>query len=165
MDIYKQMINPEASEHKMVVVGRTVALLSMVVAVIVAKPLLGDLDQAFQYIQEFTGFFTPGIVVIFLLGFFWKKTTATAALAAALGSFFFSLFFFVFWESLPFMDRVGLVFLLCLLLAAVITLVSGGKEQEKAVHLEGLEFKTENSFNIATVGIIIMLVALYTVWW
>lgn len=165
IDIYKQLINPQASEHKMVVVGRSVALVAMIIAVIVAKPLLGNLDQAFQYIQEFTGFFTPGIVVIFLLGFFWKKATATAALSAALGSFFFSLFFFCFWEALPFMDRVGLVFLLCFLLAVIITFASGGKEQEKAVHLDGIEFKTETGFNIASLGVVLILIALYSAWW
>lgn len=165
MDIYKQMINPEASEHKMVVVGRTVALLSMVVAVIVAKPLLGDLDQAFQYIQEFTGFFTPGIVVIFLLGFFWKKATATSALVAAISSAALSLALKLLWPELPFMDRVGLVFLLCTALAVVVTLLGGGKEQSNAVELDGLNFKTQASFNVATIGILILLIALYTVWW
>ena len=165
MDIYKQMINREASEKKTVLIGRSVALLSMIVAVIVAKPLLGQLDQAFQYIQEFTGFFTPGIVVIFLLGFFWKKTTATAALVAAVSSAVLSFLFKMVWPELPFMDRVGLVFLLCVAIAVVISLMTGGKDQPNAVELRGIEFKTHGGFNIAALGIIIILIALYTVWW
>lgn len=165
IDIYKQLINPNASEHKTVVVGRTVALVSMVIAVIVAKPLLGNLDQAFQYIQEFTGFFTPGIVVIFLLGFFWKKATATSALIAAVSSALLSLILKLCWPELPFMDRVGLVFLLCTALAVIVTLIGGGKEQPNAIKLDGINFKTQTSFNIATLGILILLVALYTIWW
>jgi L-arabinonolactonase len=83
----------------------------------VAKPLLGGFDQAFQYIQEFTGFFTPGICVIFLLGMFWKRCTTTGALVAAIASVFLSTLFKLAWPSLPFMDRVGIVFLACLVIA------------------------------------------------
>lgn len=165
MDIYKQLINPNASDKKTVFVGRSVALLSMIVAVIVAKPLLGNLDQAFQYIQEFTGFFTPGIVVIFLLGFFWKKATASSALAAALGSFILSTLFYFLWPELPFMDRVGLVFILCAMLAVIISLLAGGKDQEKAVDLKGIEFNTQPSFNLAAAGVVMILIALYAAWW
>jgi SSS family solute:Na+ symporter len=71
---------------------------ALIVAMICAKPLLGNFDQAFQFIQEFTGFFTPGIVVIFLLGMFWKKMNATGAIAAALGSAVLS---FVFYKWVP----------------------------------------------------------------
>src|SRR5690606_29991855 len=123
-----------------VFIGRSVALLSMVIAVIVAKPLLGNLDQAFQYIQEFTGFFTPGIVVIFLLGFFWKKATASSALAAALVSVILSTLFYVLWPEVPLMDRVGLVFILCTEVATMFSLLTGGKDQEKASDLTGIEF-------------------------
>ena len=158
MDIYKQLINPQAS-------GRTVALVAMVIAVVVAKPLLGNLDQAFQYIQEFTGFFTPGIVVIFLLGFFWKKATATSALVAAISSAVLSLLFKLMWPELPFMDRVGLVFLLCTALAVVITLIGGGKTQTNAVELRGINFKTEAGFNLAALGVVLILIALYAAWW
>lgn len=165
MDIYRQIIDRNASEKKTVVIGRAVAILSMIIAVIIAQPLLGNLPQAFQFIQTFTGFFTPGIVVIFLLGFFWKKTTGTAALVAAVGSFVLSALFHFFWPSLPFIDRVGVVFILCILLAVIISLASGGKVQEKAVELQGIEFKTETSFNIAALGVILILIALYTAWW
>lgn len=165
MDIYKQLINREASEHKTVVIGRTVAVIAMIIAVVVAKPLLGQLDQAFQYIQEFTGFFTPGIVVIFLLGFFWKKATATSALVAAISSAVLSLLLKLVWPELPFMDRVGLVFLLCAGLAVLVTLVSGGKEQANAIHLHDINFKTTGGFNLAALGVVIILVALYAAWW
>ncbi|HEY6048345.1 MAG TPA: sodium/solute symporter, partial [Sphingomicrobium sp.] len=67
-------------ERHLVLVGRIVAVAAIVIALIVVRPLLGQSDQAFQYIQEFTGFFTPGITVIFLLGLFWKRATEAGAI-------------------------------------------------------------------------------------
>ena len=96
-----------------VTLGRLVAMVAMGIAMVAAKPLLGNFEQAFQYIQEFTGFFTPGIVAIFMLGLFWSRTTATAALLSAVGSAALSLLLKLYWPDLPFMDRVGLVFILC----------------------------------------------------
>ncbi|MCQ7044137.1 sodium/glucose cotransporter, partial [Escherichia coli] len=84
------------------------------------RPLLGQFDQAFQYIQEFTGFFTPGICVIFLLGMFWKRTTTAAALIAAIGSAVLSLALKLWWPALPFMDRVGMVFVITAVLAVMV---------------------------------------------
>jgi SSS family solute:Na+ symporter len=165
VDIYQKLINPNASETRSVWVGRTAAATAMVTAVIVARPLLGKMDQAFQYIQEFTGFFTPGIVAIFLLGFFWKKATALSALVAAIGSAVLSLAFFLWWPSLPFMDRVGLVFLICIGLAVVITLLSGTHDQEKAVDLEEIDFSTTTGYNLASLGLVLVLIALYAAWW
>ena len=70
LDIAPTMMASASLEGRRVVIGRTVSVAAMAIAMMAAKPLLGDFDQAFQYIQEFTGFFTPGIVVIFLLGMF-----------------------------------------------------------------------------------------------
>ena len=81
MDIYKKSVNPAASEKQLVLIGRATAFAAMMIAVVLAKPLVGKSEQAFQFIQEFTGFFTPGIVVIFLFGFFWKKATASSLLS------------------------------------------------------------------------------------
>ncbi|MEL7186583.1 MAG: sodium/solute symporter, partial [Pseudomonadota bacterium] len=93
MDLYRHMSGGEKSEHQLVKVGRVASFTAIVIAIIIARPLLGQFEQAFQYIQEFTGFFTPGVCALFLLGFFWKKTTATAALLTALGSAVFSFAF------------------------------------------------------------------------
>lgn len=165
MDIYRQLINPNASENRTVWVGRGAAVTAMVIAMIIAEPLLGQLDQAFQYIQEFTGFFTPGIVAIFLLGFFWKRATATSALAAAISSAVLSILFKLFWPALPFMDRVGLVFLLCMAIAVTITLFGGTREQPKAIHLDDIEFSTSGSFNMLSIGVCLIVIALYATWW
>ncbi len=114
MDIYANLAGSEKSENHLVTVGRIVSFSSLVIAMIVSRPLLGNFDQAFQYIQEFTGFFTPGIVAIFLLAIFWRATTANGALGAAVGSAVLSLGFKLFWPSLPFIDRVGTrLFTLC----------------------------------------------------
>jgi len=165
MDLYKPIFNKEASEHKMVIIGRSVAFISMLIAVIIAEPLLGQLDQAFQYIQEFTGFFTPGIVAIFFLGFFWKKATAHSALVAAISSAVLSLTLKLVWPELPFMDRVGLVFIACMVLAVVVTLIENKGDQPNSISMNDMDFSTTTSFNLLTIGIILILTALYISWW
>jgi len=164
MDIVKHY-KPEASDQKLVLIGRVVALSAIIIAMITAKPLLGQFDQAFQYIQEFTGFFTPGIVVLFLLGLFWKRTTATAALTAAVSSFVLSWAGKVFWPELPFMDRVGLVFLACAALAVIISLMGKQRQHPEAVDVKDIDFSTSSSFNMAAVATVLILIALYTTWW
>ena len=164
MDLYKPN-KPEKSQSHYVFVGRLVSLVALVIALFTAKPLLGEFDQAFQYIQEFTGFFTPGIVVLFLLGMFWKKTTANAALSATIGSVVFSFILKFAAPAVPFMDRVGLVFISCLLLAVFVTLVQKAPEHEAAVQLDDINFETTTSFNISAFIVTLILIAFYTVWW
>jgi SSS family solute:Na+ symporter len=164
MDLYAQ-VKPAESQQHYVLVGRAVSLLSLLIALFTAKPLLGDFDQAFQYIQEFTGFFTPGIVVLFFMGMFWKKTTADAALLAAVGSAVFSFLFYQFWPTLPFMDRVGLVFLLCLGLAIVVSMLQGNKVQAGAVELNDISFGTSKGFSLSLALVVLILVVFYSVWW
>ncbi|MCG7531767.1 sodium/sugar symporter [Psychrobium sp. MM17-31] len=163
MDLYKSDAKPRSEQHY-VTVGRIVSFSALVIAMLVAKPLLGQFDQAFQYIQEFTGFFTPGIVVLFISGMFWKKTTANAGLAAAIGSFVLSIVFKYAWPTLPFMDRVGIVFLSCLAIAVVVSLFEN-KVQDNAVDLDGVSFKTTAGFNVSTVAVIAILIAFYSAWW
>ena len=165
MDIYKKIINPQATEHKLVFVGRATATIAMIIAVLLAKPLVGKSEQAFQFIQEFTGFFTPGIVVIFLFGFFWKKATAASALTAAVASVALSWAFKIYLPEMPFMDRVGLVFILCCVLAVAVTYLGGAKVQENSIDLNGISFKTTGGFNAAGIGVILILIAIYATWW
>jgi len=165
MDIYQQRINTKASEKQLLKMGRIAAISSVVVAAIIAQPLLGKLDQAFQYIQEFTGFFTPGIVVIFVTGIFWKRTTANAALASALISAIGSLLLKLFWPELAFMDRVGLIFVICLAATIIISLMDKQIAHPKAVDISEFNFATSKGFNLASLAVVIVLVALYTTWW
>jgi len=151
-------------EGRRVAVGRTASVLAMLIAMLAAKPLLGKFDQAFQYIQEFTGFFTPGIVVIFLLGMFWRRTTASAALLAAVGSAVLSLSLKVWLPELPFIDRVGVVFLLCAAIAIGWSLARP-QAQPGFVEPSGVEFNTSRSFNLSTLLVATILAFFYTVWW
>jgi len=153
------------SEQQLVTIGRATSLSALIIAVIVARPLLGNFDQAFQYIQEFTGFFTPGIVAIFLLAIFWKKATANGALAAAIGSAVFSLACYLYWPSLPFIDRVGLAFILCVIVGMLVSLMQGAGDHPDAIEYGEVDTSTSTGFNWASVVIILMLTGLYATWW
>jgi SSS family solute:Na+ symporter len=164
LDVYNKIGEPK-SENRLVLVGRITAAVSILLAIATARPLLGSFDQAFQYIQEYTGFFTPGIVVIFMLGLFWKRATEAGALAATLGSFAFSLILKALWPSLPFMDRMTVVFLLALALAIVISLARPADAASNRVDTAHVGYGTSASFNAAGMGVIAILAALYVTWW
>jgi len=164
MDLYRAA-RPQTSQATLVRTGRIAAVAALIVAVLSARPLLGSFDQAFQYIQEFTGFFTPGICVIFLLGMFWSRATATGALVAAVASAVLSLVLKFAWPSLPFMDRVGVVFLSCLAIAIGISLLKPAGSEKIRVELKDIDYSTSLGFNISSVIVIAILVALYSYWW
>lgn len=164
MDIYKQIINKNASEDQLVKTGRIGSVFALIIAVIIA-PELKVLDQAFQFIQEFTGFVSPGIFVIFLMGLFWKKATANSVIWAALLTIPLSWGFKELIPSLPFLDRMGIVFLILVVLVVIITLIENKGEHPKAIKISKDLFKTEPIFNIASIGIMGILVILYTLFW
>ena len=165
LDIYNKVGAPK-DERRLVLVGRIVACAAIVLAILTARPLLGSFDQAFQYIQEYTGFFTPGIVVIFLLGLFWKRATEMAALVATIGSFALSIVIKAQWPELPFMDRMGLVFLLALALAVVVSLTRPAAVREaNLIETHDVNYRTSAAFNVAATGVVLVLVGLYAAWW
>jgi len=164
MDLYRS-VRPQTSERALVRIGRIAAAAGLLAALCAARPLLGSFDQAFQYIQEFTGFFTPGICVIFLLGMFWQRTTATAALIAAIASALLSLAFKLAIPQVPFMNRVGYVFVACLMLAVGISLLQPGRAAALRVQLKAIDYSTSAGFNLAAVGVIAILTALYWAFW
>jgi len=165
MDLFVYFTKSEPSQEKLVTIGRVVGLLSLIFAMFVAKPLLGGFDQAFQYIQEFTGFFTPGIVVIFLLGMFWDRTTANGALFAAVGSSILSVLFKILWPELPFIDRVGLVFVLCALIAIITSILASSQRSQSVVDVENINFSTSSIFNLGGFAISLVLAGFYISWW
>lgn len=110
MDIYKQYLNKNASEQKLVTVGRLTSVCALILALIAVYPIMGGADQAFQIIQEYSGFVYPGIVVIFGLGLLWKRASGVAAVVAAIGTFAFSIFFKFILPDVPFLLRMGYVF-------------------------------------------------------
>jgi solute:Na+ symporter, SSS family len=164
MDIYRS-VRPDTSQSRLVLIGRVTAIVALLMAMFSAQPLLGSFDQAFQYIQEFTGFFTPGICVIFLLGMFWERATATGALVAAIASAALSLALKLAWPALPFMDRVGLVFIGCLVLAVVISLMQPHGQRAVRVELKNIDYSTSTGFNIAAAVVTAILIGLYATWW
>lgn len=162
MDIYKEYIVKDASEKRLVGVGRLCGLLSLIIAVVLA-PLLGNLDQAFQFIQEFTGFVSPGALAIFLVGFFWKRANAAGAMAAAIGTFVFSLVMMLALPDVSFLDRMGYVFLLCVLLMVLFGLKS--PVSAKAIVVDKTLFRTTTLFKVLSICIIGILSCIYYIFW
>ncbi len=164
LDFYAKS-SSKPSQEKLVRVGRIAAAVAVLLGILTAKPLLGSFDQAFQYIQEYTGFFTPGIVVIFVLGLFWKRANEAGALSAAIGSFALSIVLKLAWPSLPFIDRVGLVFLLALALAVVVSLATKRADGKDFIRTDDVDYSTSAAFNIGAVAVLAILAALYTLFW
>ena len=132
---------------------------------ITARPLLGKSDQAFQYIQEYTGFFTPGIVVIFMLGLFWRRATEAGALIGAVASFVISLLLKYAAPQIPFMDRMLIVFVIALVLAVIVSLIRPQSSAANRIVTRDVDYRTTRGFNVAAIGVVMILVALYATWW
>ncbi len=164
MDIYKSYINKSASDTHMVTVGRVTSFVALLIACIVA-PLLGALDQAFQFIQEFTGFISPGALAIFLAGFFYRRANSNGALAAAIGTFVFSAAFKFLMPGIPFMDRMMLVFLLCMLVIFIFAVLGKQDEHHETIEYPKDLFKTSHTFKVCAGVIIAILAFIYIIWW
>ena len=164
MDLYQPFLKPKASEAELVNVGRIVGLIAILIAVLVAQPLLGGQEQIFQFIQKYTGYVSPGVVVLFLFGLFWKRTTATAALWSALASVPLSIANDLAFPEMPFLDQMGVVFLgLCGLIVGIS--YTSRPHPEKAIRLEKALFRTSNTFNVLAMGVVLILGALYALFW
>lgn len=124
IDIYRKYINPEASDKKLVIMGRTSAILALIIALVSAAPLLGELDQAFQYIQEYSAFLYPGIAIVFGLGLLWKRASGTAAIWITILTIPLGIIFKFIFPSVPFQFRAGYVFMILLTLFVTISLNS-----------------------------------------
>ena len=112
MDIYKKYINKGASDKKLVNVGRLTALAALIIAAVAVKPLLGGLDQAFQYIQEYSGFIYPGIITVFGLGLLWKRASATAAIWTSILTIPMGVIFKICLPDVAFQLRAGYIFII-----------------------------------------------------
>jgi SSS family solute:Na+ symporter len=187
LDIYKKVLKPEASEINLVRTGKIAIVVSMVLGVLIAPHLGIDKKGGFQYIQEYTGFVSPGIFAMFILGFFWKKSTSNAALFATIGGFGLSLLLKFLpgmtdlsWLSevgfavknsvgiyeIPFIDRMGFVFIFCIVGMIIISLIENkGEEDPKGLEIDATMFKTTTAFAVGALIIVGLLVALYSVYW
>lgn len=178
MDIYKQYIDKNANDRKTVTVGRITSSIALLIGAIVA-PLLGGINQAFQFIQEYTGVVSPGILAIFILGLFWKKTTNKAAICGALLSIPIAMFFKVgpkgwasggsfegLFPSLPFLDQMGYTTLLTMGIIATISWTQNkGADDEKGFAIRKETFSTSTSFTISAFAVMIVLAFLYAFFW
>ncbi len=174
MDIYKQYINKNATDKTTVNVGRISAAVALIIASIMA-PLLGGIDQAFQYIQEYTGVVSPGILAVFLLGLFWKKTTNKGAIVGALTSIPIAMYFKVapkgwssnpFFVDVPFMDQMGYTAILTMIVIGIVSLLQHkGKDDDKGIEITKELFKTSPVFNIGAFAVMIILVVIYALFW
>ena len=165
MDIYRDKISQGRHEKHYVAVGRITAIVAMFVALLVAKPLLGDMEGAFQKIQEYTGFVAPGIVAVFLMGMFYKRTNSAGAFAMLFVSVFVSAIFYFFISGFPFVNRIWVIFLGCLAVGALVSNVTNQPNEGQSVNLKDINFKTSKSFNVATVIIAVILIGLYAIFW
>ena len=154
-----------AMERKLVLVGRISAGVAIVLAMLTARPLIGSFEQGFQFIQEFTGFITPGITVIFLLGLFWKRATELGALTAAATSVLLSFVMWWFLPDFPFMNRMLVVFFAALVLAAIVSLLRPQAAAANRIETREVDYSTTAGFNILGLGVILILIALYATWW
>ncbi|MEP6735852.1 MAG: sodium/sugar symporter, partial [Chryseolinea sp.] len=172
LDIYRKFFNKEASESMLVKTGKWTVVVSMVIAGIVA-PALRSLDQAYQFIQEYVGFISPGVLAIFLMGLFWKRTTSAAALAGTLLTIPVStvLKFLPVWTNgsfpdYPFLDRMTISFVLNVIVMIVMSLVSPEERNDiPKIEIDRSMFKVSPGFMIGSVLILGILTGLYTAFW
>lgn len=165
LDIYKGFFNKEAEDKKLVITGRWVVLVAFAIALAIA-PALKSFGQGFNYIQEFTGFISPGILAMFLMGFFWKRSNSNGALSATIISIPLSAALKYIIPSMPFMNRMSVVFLVCIALIILFGLLDPkSKDNPKALKVESAMFKMSTGFLIGVVLVSALLAALYIVYW
>ncbi len=172
LDIYKKFFRKDAGEKNLILTGRWTVIIAMLIAALVA-PALSTLEQAYQFIQEYVGFISPGVLAIFLMGFCWRRTTSGAALTAAILTIPLSIVlkFLPAWTNgwfpdYPFIDRMGIVFVTLIAAMIVISLLNPkSKQQEQKLVIEKAMFRCPPAFIAGSVFILGILAALYIVFW
>jgi solute:Na+ symporter, SSS family len=169
LDIFKKYLGQNTSEAQLVWIGRIVIVVSMVLAIVIS-PFMGiDKKGGFQFVQEMTGLVSPGIFASFIMGFFWKRTNSAGALFAIVGGFLMAFamhnnwFPFADWTQVPFLDRMGWVFLICVTVMVILGLAL--PDERKGLAIDAKMFKLEPIFAIGSAIVITALVILYTVFW
>ena len=164
LDIYKLYIRPHASEKHLIRVGRAAVWISMLIAVLIA-PQLRVLEQAFQFIQEYSSFVTPGVFAIFFFGMFWKRATANAALITALLTIPLSALFKFWLPEIPFLNRMGIVFIVLSVMMISISLITKKDQVKSNIIVEVPTYNLSRAFIIGSIIICGILVALYSAFW
>jgi solute:Na+ symporter, SSS family len=169
LDVFKPYFAKDMSEKKLVVVGRIVIVVSMILAIVIS-PFMGiEKKGGFQFIQEMTGLLSPGIFAAFIMGFFWKKTNSAGAFFAIVGGFLIALSMHnnwlpgADWTTIPFLDRMGWVFVICVVVMFILSLIL--PDEKKGLEIDASMFKTTKGFAFGAAVIFITLVCLYTYFW
>ena len=142
MDIYRDYISKGRTEQHYVLIGRVTAFVAMLIALVLAQPFLGGLESAFQTIQEYTGFIAPGVVAVFLLGFFWKRTNRAGAFALLISSIVLNVLAKIGLPDVPFVLRIWVVFLICIVIGVVVSLMTKPPREDQPVDVAGISFDT-----------------------
>ncbi|RNC83360.1 MAG: sodium/glucose cotransporter [Balneola sp.] len=165
MDIYKPYINKEATDRQTVNVGRITAAVALVISVFLA-PQLNSVPQVFQYIQEYTGLVSPGILAVFMMGLFWKKTTTKGAIVGVLSSIVVALLLKIPEVGLPFLDQMFYTLIITIVIIAGVSLTTNPHDDDpKAIITTSETFKTSSTFNIGAYAVLIITAFLYAVFW
>jgi SSS family solute:Na+ symporter len=187
LDIYKKKLSPGIDEKQTVQVGKITVVIAMIIAIAIAPHMGIDKKGGFQYIQEYTGFVSPGVFAMFILGFFWRRATSSAALFSIIGGFFLSLLLKVlpglidlsglastgFSKAndkgvfeIPFLDRMGIVFALCVAGMIVISYIENPKsDRANSLEVDTKLFKVSNGFAVGSLLALGILAALYIAFW
>tara|TARA_B100000287_G_scaffold115937_2_gene107902 strand:- start:918 stop:2348 length:1431 start_codon:yes stop_codon:yes gene_type:complete len=173
MDIYKSHFNKRADDKTMLKTGRITVIVALIIAMIIA-PQLGSLGQVFQFIQEYTGVVSPGILAVFLMGLFYKKSTNNAAIWGAILSIPIAMYLKVApkgWSNasifidLPFMNQMMVTCIATIFIIAAISYLEGNKIDSKGIDLSKKLFATSPTFNIAAFSILMITSFLYAIFW
>ena len=169
LDVFRPYFAKEMSEKQLVVVGRIVIVVAMILAILIS-PFMGiEKKGGFQFIQEMTGLLSPGIFAAFIMGFFWKKTNSAGAFFAIVGGFLIALSMHnnwlpgTDWSAMPFLDRMGWVFVICVVVMFILSLVL--PDENKGLEIDASMFKTTTGFAIGATIVIITIISLYTYFW
>ena len=165
MDVYRDYIAKDRSEGHYVTVGRAIAVAAMIIAVLAAQPFLGGFDSAFQTVQEYTGFIAPGVVAVFLLGMFFQRTNSAGAFTALGVSIVMSLVLKFGAPDIQFVNRIWIIFLLCMLAGILVSRMTEAPREDQLLRLGDVQTKTTSGFNISSIAIILILIALYAAFW
>lgn len=169
LDVFKPYFAKDMSEKQLVVVGRIVIVVAMILAIVIS-PFMGiEKKGGFQFIQEMTGLLSPGIFAAFIMGFFWKKTNSAGAFFAIVGGFLIALSMHnnwlpgTDWSAMPFLDRMGWVFVICVVVMFILSLVL--PDEKKGLEIDASMFKTTTGFTVGAAIVIITIISLYTYFW
>jgi solute:Na+ symporter, SSS family len=169
LDVFKEYFGKDKTEKQLVSIGRIVIIVSMILAILVSPYMGIEKKGGFQFIQQMTGLLSPGILASFIMGFFWKRTNSAGALFAIVGGFLIALFMHLNWlpgadwTTWPFLDRMGLVFLICVAVMVVLGYVL--PDEGKGLEVDTAMFKTDRGFAIGAIIVLSLLVMLYAYFW